>query len=76
MRSLLILAAIMAMAFADGHMESGEAEAEWAMAEGKRKSLPGPIAGCLTVNGGKLNRSQAEPGQALSFAVVYFPSIS
>ena len=39
MRSFLVLATIMAMAFADGHMESGEAEAEWAMAEGKRKIL-------------------------------------
>ena len=37
MRSFLVLAAIMAMALADGHMESGEAEAEWAMAEGKEK---------------------------------------
>lgn len=38
MRSLLVLAAIMAMALvADGQMESGEAEAEGAMAEGKEQ---------------------------------------
>ena len=41
-----------------------------------RQLLPFSMAGCRPGNGEKLNRSQAEPGQAITSAVAYFPSIS
>ena len=40
------------------------------------KHVPFSMAGCRPGNGEKLNRRQAEPDQAITSAVAYFPSVS
>ena len=41
-----------------------------------QRNVQGDPLGCRTGNGEKVSSSQAEPGQAISLAVVYFSSIS